>query len=1165
MRLWILNEQYASLEMFIEYYNSSILRGESNDDFTIPANWMESYNDKLVEQTIDIDDYKNAPIIIAEIKSKKDVIWLFKQNSNTGKLKFKSSGKELNKEYMYNENSDSSGDEKGQGLSDKFHMNDMKTIAGDFKIYFQLTLCTKEFYDVDQVDQGMFRIVEEIRANEKRRSEEIKQMKIKMKQLEKERKQEEKEKLKNEQKKEDEAVDSNVKEARDQGKTVEWSYCRRNDPSKVTLACPNCKEVFYCDVEWLTLDSRLHGKICTKKFAIESYALKDDKHKYMNESTREEDEEDDEEVDNKEGKGVRMKDLYDSDEEISSQDPTKKEVKAEDDVLLSQDSDEVQSKLKSDSSLENKNAKKIKLRKLEENEDLMLDEEVVDDEENMGLDEILDLEEDPIGSQISDKKTEKEEEPEEEEDFDEDKELQEMYGKTMAEDLCSDLEESDEENKRDPYFVEKINIEWVSSNSHDVEDYETLDWLIKDMDKLSVNSSELEEDFIDDPEKDLEEDETVDQKKAKKKKIKISKQKEKRGVRFIPLPEEEARRHKRRNKKNKRKEFEEKKEKEKEVVMAKYRSEGISTKLIENEAFVKFIKSIFTNKSDNEYTKENKTGGRDENESLFSKLRDMDRFEDIITHLCSLNPPIFTGEYKKVKTCSLCKYKDFDKQMSFNLSAFLMSLNSEASQLRVMYIKWDDSYNNKFSLIGDVDFEDYETYDIPFIPKSYSMGEIKDVIKSTQNEFNEKEKQLVIVDLVRNVQINTIIEDDEMVFDLKEGDRSGIWAYEIDIAEGKVDLLDFVHIQSFDEVFKSHPRFVGINQSASCKSINIKIFKSIRMLLRQTLEKSVTKKYEKYGNNLEEIYKDYMRLDDTDYRFTLTIQYHETENVMRKLRIAKLERDGFSLDEETRKQTEAGASEQLVDVNYYKAELGAKYGTGWEDDIDKLMFQLNIDLEEEGFTPFAKAIPCLDEIDKIIVKMPPWADFTELLEHNNARIHETNSLDSKIYKFTDESLKKNIRRVLEKCSQCKKTIYQTHTVSDILLLPKYILIYANKNEEKRLVMPDRLRPFSKKCLYELKGFIVFDEKDKEKTKIEYTAYFRKEKNNWIKIFNTRKEMEHKTALRMKQNDFSTAVDLNSHLVVADNLKDGEGFPVRFEEQFLHKYLYKALIYKLIVK
>jgi hypothetical protein len=207
------------------------------------------------------------------------------------------------------------------------------------------------------------------------------------------------------------------------------------------------------------------------------------------------------------------------------------------------------------------------------------------------------------------------------------------------------------------------------------------------MDKLSVNSSELEEDFIDDPEKDLEEDETVDQKKAKKKKIKISKQKEKRGVRFIPLPEEEARRHKRRNKKNKRKEFEEKKEKEKEVVMAKYRSEGISTKLIENEAFVKFIKSIFTNKSDNEYTKENKTGGRDENESLFSKLRDMDRFEDIITHLCSLNPPIFTGEYKKVKTCSLCKYKDFDKQMSFNLSAFLMSLNSEASQLRVMYIK----------------------------------------------------------------------------------------------------------------------------------------------------------------------------------------------------------------------------------------------------------------------------------------------------------------------------------------------------------------------------------------------------------------------------------------------------------------------------------------------
>ena len=37
MRLWMLNEKYASLEMFTEYYNSSILRGESHDDFTIPA------------------------------------------------------------------------------------------------------------------------------------------------------------------------------------------------------------------------------------------------------------------------------------------------------------------------------------------------------------------------------------------------------------------------------------------------------------------------------------------------------------------------------------------------------------------------------------------------------------------------------------------------------------------------------------------------------------------------------------------------------------------------------------------------------------------------------------------------------------------------------------------------------------------------------------------------------------------------------------------------------------------------------------------------------------------------------------------------------------------------------------------------------------------------
>ena len=73
--------------------------------------------------------------------------------------------------------------------------------------------------------------------------------------------------------------------------------------------------------------------------------------------------------------------------------------------------------------------------------------------------EILDLEEDPIGSQISDKKFENGEETEDDDHFDEDKALQEMYGKNMAEDLCSDLEESDEENKRDPCFVEKINID----------------------------------------------------------------------------------------------------------------------------------------------------------------------------------------------------------------------------------------------------------------------------------------------------------------------------------------------------------------------------------------------------------------------------------------------------------------------------------------------------------------------------------------------------------------------------------------------------------------------------------------------------------------------------------------------------------------------------------
>jgi hypothetical protein len=65
------------------------------------------------------------------------------------------------------------------------------------------------------------------------------------------------------------------------------------------------------------------------------------------------------------------------------------------------------------------------------------------------------------------------------------------------------------------------------------------------------------------------------------------------------------------------------------------------------------LEQIFINPDDSELTKIVIKTKKDENGGLFRKLRDIDRFEDIITHLGCLNPPVFTGEYKKVKSCSL--------------------------------------------------------------------------------------------------------------------------------------------------------------------------------------------------------------------------------------------------------------------------------------------------------------------------------------------------------------------------------------------------------------------------------------------------------------------------------------------------------------------------------
>jgi len=186
---------------------------------------MEAFGARLIEHTFDIDDHQNVPVIIAEVKSKKDFIWLFKQNSQHGKVRLFSTGRELSKEYMYNENSDSSGcsDGEEEGLNEKYQQKDSNTIAGNFSVYFQQTMCTNEFYDIKSGDDSIFQQVEQLEANKKQKIEERKAKIVQQKQREKERKQEERQKLMEERTKEKEGpeVDATIQDARKEGKSIE--------------------------------------------------------------------------------------------------------------------------------------------------------------------------------------------------------------------------------------------------------------------------------------------------------------------------------------------------------------------------------------------------------------------------------------------------------------------------------------------------------------------------------------------------------------------------------------------------------------------------------------------------------------------------------------------------------------------------------------------------------------------------------------------------------------------------------------------------------------------------------------------------------------------------------------------------------------------------------
>ena len=331
-------------------------------------------------------------------------------------------------------------------------------------------------------------------------------------------------------------------------------------------------------------------------------------------------------------------------------------------------------------------------------------------------------------------------------------------------DDLSETSESDEEKKKDPCFKEMIALEWVREDSHDFEDYETLKVLIEDVDKLSQDSSEMDEDIIPEVEGDLDSDEDVIMQGKKSKKDK--KFRRNKGPRFIPLPDNLRSKY---GKKTYEKRQAKQEERMKQIERATLQANGMNARTLENEAFGKIIKEIVLTHNEGNNVVKSK---QDNNTQHFiRKLKDLDSFEDIMTHLASLSPALFTGEFKKVKTCALWKHRDFQSELSFYLNGFQMTLNKEAAQLRVLYIKYDSLSSKKMSFLGEKQFDDYERYNIPFMPDSYKTSEIRDIVLATQTGFDHANKKLVLADLSMNVQLNCILTNQDIMFELKEGEK----------------------------------------------------------------------------------------------------------------------------------------------------------------------------------------------------------------------------------------------------------------------------------------------------------------------------------------------------------------------------------------------------------
>jgi hypothetical protein len=135
---------------------------------------------------------------------------------------------------------------------------------------------------------------------------------------------------------------------------------------------------------------------------------------------------------------------------------------------------------------------------------------------------------------------------------------------------------------------------------------------------------------------------------------------------------------------------------------------------------------------------------------------------------------------------------------------------------------------------------------------------------------------------------------------------------------------------------------------------------------------------------------------------------------MIELRQRRMQKEGFDLDEDAKEENKKGLREHLADFNYYKQELQNKYDYKTEDELKRMMFSYDMDLEDDPQRILADIIPNHEMVEKVYVIMPPAADFSDLSEDFNRKVNKISGLDDKVYKFNDSSVDMKIRKIVEK-------------------------------------------------------------------------------------------------------------------------------------------------------